>query len=93
MTHTVSIVSRDLTRTMRIVIADVAIGTYTAGGEALLPAEFGLVDIVTFDAIPAGTTGYMDSYIDAGQKLYVNTATSTQGSGNVGTHRLVVYGH
>ena len=93
MTHSVSIISRDLTRTMRIVIADVAISTYTSGGEAFLPSEFGLVDMVFFDPTPAGVTGYMDMYIDSGQKLRVHTATGTEASGNVGTHRLVVFGH
>jgi len=78
---------------MQYVIADIAIGTYTSGGEVFTAAEFGLVKIVDLSAAPAGTTGYMDMAIRSTLAVKIMTATGTEASGNVGTHCLMIFGY
>jgi hypothetical protein len=92
MTHTTAIVKQSRIGNNRYVVADLSIGTYTASGELLTPAEFGLVKIEDVIPLPAGSTGYMDMFISATVAVRVHTATGTEASGNVGVHRVRVYG-
>jgi hypothetical protein len=92
-THTTVVVKQSRVGNNRYAVADLSISSYTTGGEVVNSTEFGLIDIEDLLPFPAGTTGYMDMFISASSKIKIMTATGTEASGNVGVHRVRVYGH
>ena len=93
MTHTTTVVKQSRMGNNRYAVADLTITSYTSGGEVVAGQEFGLIDIEDLLPFPAGTTGYLDMFLSASSKIKIMTATGTEASGNVGVHRVRVYGH
>jgi hypothetical protein len=95
MTHTVTEVSRGSMGNINFLIADVAISSYTTGGEVLTTSELGINVVQYMEGNAKAISTAKFDFDPAGLKI-IGTVCSTGaqvGSGvNVGTLRILVLG-
>ncbi len=95
MTHTVTEIVRGVMGNIRYLIADVAVSSYTTGGEVLTNSELG-IDVVQSltGAFKVINTAKLD-FDPAGLKIIAtvcSTGAQVASTTNIGTVRIVVLG-
>lgn len=95
MTHTVTEIVRGVMGNIKYLIADVAISSYTTGGEVLALGELGL-DVVSYlnGSFTARSANKLD-FDAAGLKIHAtvcSTGSQVASGTNIGTVRILVLG-